>query len=104
MKTKDLVEIEVQNQENYDDLLVSIEASHEKLSLLISVCDDSNLRDQIIARYETELAPEIRPYRVTLARGEPSLRSAISQLVEKDEYLKNGGRAVLTVTGVEQFK
>jgi hypothetical protein len=50
------------------------------------VCDDGNFREQIIQKYETELEPDIRPYRVTLARGEPSLRAAIAQLVQSDEY------------------
>jgi len=93
----------IDNEISYEDLLVSIEASEERLSLLIAVCDDSNYRDRIIERYEAELQPDIRPYQVTLARGEPSLRAAIAELVQADEYLRNGGRAVLTVTGAEKL-
>ncbi len=93
----------IDNAISYEDLLVSIEASEERLSLLIAVCDDSNYRDRIIERYEAELQPEIRPYQVTLARGEPSLWAAIAELVQADEYLQNGGRAVLTVTGAEKL-
>jgi tetratricopeptide (TPR) repeat protein len=40
---------------------------------------------------------------VVLERGEPSLRAAIEGIVQNDEYLKQGGRAVLTVTGAEQL-
>jgi tetratricopeptide (TPR) repeat protein len=103
MDAQSSLELTDQNADSYDDLLVSIEASEGKLSLLIAVCDDGNFREQIIQKYEAELEPDIRPYRVTLARGEPSLRAAIAQLVQSDEYLQQGGRAVLTVTGIEQF-
>jgi tetratricopeptide (TPR) repeat protein len=103
MDAQSSLELTDQNADSYDDLLVSIEASEGKLSLLIAVCDDGSFREQIIQKYETELEPDIRPYRVTLARGEPSLRAAIAQLVQSDEYLQRGGRAVLTVTGIEQF-
>ena len=41
------------NEDSYDDLIVSIEASENRLSLLIAVCDDPQYRDQIIDRYET---------------------------------------------------
>jgi len=103
MDAQSSLELTDPNADSYDDLLVSIEASEGKLSLLIAVCDDGNFREQIIQKYEAELGPDIRPYRVTLARGEPSLRAAIAQLVQSDEYLQQGGRAVLTVTGIEQF-
>jgi tetratricopeptide (TPR) repeat protein len=97
------VDPDVQNQQVYEDLLVAVEASAGTLSLFIAVCDNDELRNQTILRYENELQPAIRPYRLTLARGEPSLRLAISQLVRSDEYLSQGGRAVLTVTGTEQL-
>jgi len=91
------------NEDNYDDLIVSIEASENRLSILIAVCDDPQYRDQIIDRYETELQPDIKPYRIKLDRGEPSLRAALSRLVTSDEYLQNGGQAVITVTGTEEL-
>jgi tetratricopeptide (TPR) repeat protein len=94
---------EEQNQEAYDDLIVSIEAKKQALSLLIAVCDDLNLREQIIAQYEEELQPEFRCYRVTLARGEPSLKSAINRLVQQEEYLCQGNPAIITVTGAEKL-
>jgi hypothetical protein len=103
MDTQASLDLTIQNEDSYEDLLVSIEASEGRLSLLIGVCDDNEFRERIIARYEAELQPDVRPYRVTLARGEPSLSAAIAQLVQGDEYLRQGGRAVLTVTGIEQF-
>ncbi|MEG4107707.1 tetratricopeptide repeat protein [Microcoleus sp. S13_C5] len=93
-----------QNQDNYEDLLVSIEAGKDILNLLIAVCDDSDCRDRLISDYEAQLEPDIRRYRVELARGEPSLRSAIANLVEQEAYLQQGGKAVITVTGVEKLR
>jgi len=103
MVANDVSDPDVQNERSYDDLLVSIEANKDKLNLLIGVCDDSQLRDEIIQQYEAELEPDIRCYRVELGRGEPSLRAAIEAVVQNDEYLHQGGRAVLTVTGAEQL-
>jgi tetratricopeptide (TPR) repeat protein len=103
MVAEDLSNSDVQNERSYEDLLVSIEANTDKLNLLIGVCDDSNLRDEIIQQYEAELEPDIRCYRVVLGRGEPSLRAAIEEVVQNDEYLQQGGQAVLTVTGAEQL-
>ena len=93
-----------QNQDNYENLLVSIEAGKDILNLLIAVCDDSDCRDRLIADYEADLEPDIRRYRVELARGEPSLRSAIANLVEQEAYLQQRGKAVITVTGVEKLR
>ena len=93
-----------QNQDNYEDLLVSIEAGKDILNLLIAVCDDSDCRDRLIADYEADLEPDIRRYRVELARGEPSLRSAIANLVKQEAYLQQRGKAVITVTGVEKLR
>ncbi len=91
----------IKNQNNYDDLIVSIEASYRTLNILIAVCDDNEYRDKIIQKYETELSPNIPCYRVELAKGEPSLRAALSQVVEKNEYLQAGKQAVITVMGSE---
>ncbi|MBD2297543.1 tetratricopeptide repeat protein [Nostoc sp. FACHB-190] len=94
---------DAKNRDVYDDLIVSIEAKAHQLNLLIAVCDDASFRDEIIAQYESELQREIRPYRVTLARGEPSLRAAVAQLVESEKYLQQHNPAVITVTGIEQL-
>ncbi|MEA5601845.1 tetratricopeptide repeat protein [Nostoc sp. UHCC 0252] len=94
---------EGENQDAYDDLIVSIEAQKRGLNLLIAVCDDASFRDEIIAQYETELQPSFHPYRVTLARQEPSLKAALNQLVQQEEYLRQHNPAVITVTGAEQL-
>ncbi|MEM6755337.1 MAG: tetratricopeptide repeat protein, partial [Cyanobacteria bacterium P01_C01_bin.38] len=103
MVTKSSTNPDEQNQDAYDDLIVSIEAGEGKLSLLIAVCDNGTFREEIINKYETELQPHFRHYRTTLARGEPSLNAAINQLVEQEEYLRNSQPAVITVTGVQQL-
>ena len=74
---------EGENQDAYDDLIVSIEAQKRGLNLLIAVCDDASFRDEIIAQYEAELQSGFRPYRATLARQEPSLKAALNQLCNK---------------------
>ncbi|BAZ15323.1 hypothetical protein NIES4071_71950 [Calothrix sp. NIES-4071] len=96
--------IDQQNQDAYDDLIVSIQASFGRLNILIAVCDDLEFRSGIIKRYETEVEPDIRCYRTTLARDEPSLRSALDDLAEKEEYLHNhNNQAVITVIGAEKL-
>ena len=42
-------------QENYEDLLVSIEANQQKFNLLIAICDDPKLRDRLIEQYKIDL-------------------------------------------------
>lgn len=91
------------NNDSYDDLLVSIEASAGLLSLLIAVCDDSNFREEIITKYQSELNSDFGAFRLTLPRGKPSLKTALTQLVANNKYLQNGGKAVVTVTGTEQL-
>ncbi|NEQ31296.1 MAG: tetratricopeptide repeat protein [Leptolyngbya sp. SIO4C5] len=97
-------ELEPQNQDAYDDLVIAIEASDQKLSLLLAVCDDSQLRNEIIDRYEAELKPDVRPYRLTLSLEDPSLKAALNQLVAQESHLQAGGRSVVTITGTEQLR
>lgn len=100
----DIDSVDQQNQDAYDDLIVSIQASVGRLNILIAVCDDLEFRDEIIKRYETEVEPDIRCYRTTLARDEPSLRSALDDLAEKEDYLHHhNNQAVITVTGAEKL-
>ncbi len=91
------------NQDAYDDLIVTIEGKVGKLEIIIAVCDDLNFRDSIIEQYEAELQPRFHTYRVKLAKEEPSLKAAINQLVEQEEYLRQHQPAVITVTGTEQL-
>ena len=89
-----------ENEQQYEELVVSIEASEGIFSLLIAACDDQGLRERIIERYERELFPEVRGYRLRLNRGEPSLRQAIADWAEQQQGQR---RVVLSVTGAEEL-
>ncbi len=92
------------NHRAFRMLVLSIEASDGILNLLLAICDDRNLRDQLIEDYETELRSQnIRPYRVRLEAQQPSLRQTLAQLVESEPALQQGDRAVITVLGADNL-
>jgi tetratricopeptide (TPR) repeat protein len=101
MLSDERVDLDVANATAYEDLVAAIEASDGVLSLLLAVCDDPQLREATIRRYEAELQPKILPFRIEMPRAEPSLRSAIAEKIAQEPYLQSGGRAVLTVVGAE---
>jgi tetratricopeptide (TPR) repeat protein len=101
-----------ENWRSYQKLMVSIEASDGILNLLIAICDDRNLRDQLIQDYEAELRSQnILPYRIRLEAQQPSLRQTLAQLVESEPALQQGvgeavsteNRAVITVLGADNL-
>ncbi len=94
----------INNEDSYYGLLVSIEANQGRLNLLLAVCDNSDFREQIIQQYEQELDASIPKYRVKLAAENPSLTSNIRELVARNPELKSYKNAVITVTGTEQFR
>ena len=92
------------NHRAFRMLVLSIEASDGILNLLLAICDDRNLRDQLIEDYEAELRSQnIRPYRVRLEAQQPSLRQTLAQLVESEPVLQQGDRAVITVLGADNL-
>jgi tetratricopeptide (TPR) repeat protein len=99
----DSVDIErdlTDNQDSYDNLVSTIEISQGSMVLLIASCQAGKFQDELIQQYETELAPAIPSYRVTLDRSEPSLRAALAELVEKQPQLQQPqAKAVISVTG-----
>ncbi|MBC7822487.1 MAG: tetratricopeptide repeat protein [Candidatus Parcubacteria bacterium] len=99
----DVAALDAENLEAYEDLLVTIEASQGFFSVLIAVCDNGQFRDELIARLEADLQSDIRCYRLSLIRGEPSLKMTILQRMQTDDYLREGGRSVVMVTGAEQL-
>jgi tetratricopeptide (TPR) repeat protein len=101
MLSDERIDLEVANATAYEDLVAAIEASDGVLSLLLAVCDDPQLREATIQRYEAELQPKILPYRIEMPHTEPSLRRMIAEKIAQEPYLQDGGRAVLTVTGAE---
>ena len=93
-----------ENQRNYLKLIVALEASQGILNLLIAVCDDRNLRENLIRQYETELRQQdFLTYRVRVRNQDPSLRYALAQLVEKEPDLQQAKPAVITVLGVDEL-
>jgi N-acetylglucosaminyldiphosphoundecaprenol N-acetyl-beta-D-mannosaminyltransferase len=103
MQTNKQIELNEKDEKAYDDLMVSVEASSGVLSLLFAVCDDAQLREQVIQRYETELQPQIRSYQIELSPQDPSVRLAIAHVVEINPSLQAGEKAVLTVKGAEKL-
>ncbi|CCI22465.1 tetratricopeptide repeat protein [Microcystis aeruginosa] len=92
-----------QNEREYEGLIVSLEANQERLNILICVCDQEKLREEIIDRYSKELEPAIPCYRIDLDQKEPSLRAAIASLVSRKPELLQSKNAVITTTGVEKL-
>ena len=90
-----------QNEISFLDLLVAIETSDKRLSLLLAVCDRDDLRSSITKRYEHELAAEnISAYRVTIDHQDPSLYAAINKLIDTEPHLQLVNPAVITVEGI----
>ncbi len=92
------------NQDALDDLLVAIEASGRRLGIFIAVCDDPQLKEDIIDRYARELAPEFRHYRLTLDADEPSIKALLTEQTNADAYLQQGGQAVVSILGAERLR
>ncbi|MEL7353681.1 MAG: tetratricopeptide repeat-containing protein [Cyanobacteria bacterium P01_A01_bin.116] len=92
-----------ENEDALEDLLVGIEANGSRLGIFIAVCDDPQLKKEIISRYEEELSPEFRHYRLTIDKDEPNIKGMIAQVVEDDEALQPGVPAVMTLLGSEQL-
>ncbi|NCR83774.1 MAG: tetratricopeptide repeat protein [Microcystis aeruginosa K13-05] len=92
-----------QNEREYEGLIVSLEANQERLNILICVCDQEKLREEIIDRYSKKLEPVIPCYRIDLDQKEPSLRAAIASLVSRKPELLQSKNAVITTTGVEKL-
>jgi tetratricopeptide (TPR) repeat protein len=98
----DLLQFSKENETVYEELLTVIEASRENLALLIAVCDDLNLRDRIIQRYEQDLKPAFKPHRLQLANAEPSLRGVLGDWAKNQ--VEEPSSTVLTVTGAESLQ
>lgn len=94
---------EARNEDVYDQLVTVIEVSEGTLAPVIAVCDDRRLRERIIQRYEAELSPKFRAYRLKLNTHEPSLRASLSQWMSQPDAPKPGESAVVSVTGAEEL-
>jgi tetratricopeptide (TPR) repeat protein len=86
------------NQRELRKLLLSIKANAQRLDLLLGICDDRNLQDQLIASYEAELQDlGIVALRARLDPKQPSLRTTLESLVAQEPVLRSGAPAVVTV-------
>jgi tetratricopeptide (TPR) repeat protein len=98
-----LSELDPANQNAYDGLVVSIEALQGKMGIIFAICDSPELQLEIIYRYEQELLPQVRPYRVEISPSEPNVRWMISNLIDNEEYLQAAGATVVSVVGSEKI-
>ena len=86
------------NDREYRKLLLALTLDAQRLELLVTITDDRNLQDQLIAAYEADLkAQGIAPLRARLDPKRPSLRATLEELVAQTPALKNGEPAVVTV-------
>ncbi|MEL7069180.1 MAG: tetratricopeptide repeat protein [Cyanobacteria bacterium J06581_3] len=96
--------LSAENQDALDNLLVAIEANGRRLGIFIAVCDDPQLKEDIISRYEQTLAPAFQHYRLTLDADEPSLKALLIQQVKQNAQLQQDGQAVMTILGAERLR
>jgi tetratricopeptide (TPR) repeat protein len=90
----------IDNQDSYASLVAIIEAGQGMMLLIIASCEPGEFQNELIRRYETELAPAIPSYQIILDRSEPSLRAALEELVNNQpELRKTNASAVISVQG-----
>ncbi|MGC1308880.1 MAG: hypothetical protein WA885_16760 [Phormidesmis sp.] len=95
--------LSVENEAALEDLLTGIEANGSRLGIFIAVCDEPQVKAAVIERYEQELEPKFRHYRLTLNKEEPNLKGLIREQVAADAALQAGVPAVMTILGAEQL-
>ncbi|MEO0533782.1 MAG: tetratricopeptide repeat protein [Cyanobacteria bacterium P01_A01_bin.123] len=92
------------NQREFRKLVLSIEASAQRLGLLLAICDDRNLQDKLITTYEAELKDRgITPFRARLDLKQPSLRATLAKLEAQEPTLRTGEPAVVTVLNANEL-
>ncbi|HEY9704384.1 MAG TPA: tetratricopeptide repeat protein, partial [Allocoleopsis sp.] len=99
-------DINLQNEDNYERLLVSVESNYHRLNLLIAVSDTIIYRTEIINRYEKELDVNIRKYQAVLTPEKPSLKETLLNLAEIHPELKSldsDQQVIVTITGAEKL-
>ena len=92
-----LIVLNEKNEDEYDRLIVSLEAGLGTLQILLAVCDNTALRQEVIQRYEAELEG-VRSYRLALNPDEPSLLQALI-----DGKIDKNIQAIATVLGAEKL-
>ena len=98
------IELERENRRNLRRLVLSMQASLGKLSLLIGICDNFNYRDTLVQTYETELqAKGVVCYRVRLDHDRPSLKQALLDLWEQTPEVQSDSPKIVTVLGADEL-
>jgi tetratricopeptide (TPR) repeat protein len=92
-----LIVLNEKNADEYDRLIVSLEAGLGTLQILLAVCDNTALRQEVIQRYEAELEG-VQSYRLALNPDEPSLLQALI-----DGKIDKNIQAIATVLGAEKL-
>jgi len=92
-----LIVLNEKNADEYDRLIVSLEAGLGTLQILLAVCDNTALRQEVIQLYEAELEG-VRSYRLALNPDEPSLLQALI-----DGKIDKNIQAIATVLGAEKL-
>ena len=95
--------LSAENEYALEGLLAGIDANENRLGIFVAVCDDPQLKQEIIERYEQELKPTFRCYRLMLDREEPRLKGLIAEQVAADDDLQPGDMAVMTILGSERL-
>jgi tetratricopeptide (TPR) repeat protein len=91
---------QIDNEEYYTDLAMAIEFSdRDRVSLFIAVCDVDRVQSDIINKYTEQLKPDFQSYQISVNSSQLNPSRSIAQLVDRESYLKAGGRAVISVVG-----
>ena len=86
--------------EDVDRLIVTLGTGLGTLRILVAVCDDTEMRQEVIHRYEEELsAQEVLVYRLVLNLEEPSLLQVLI-----DGNIDKNTTAIATVMGAEKIQ
>ncbi|MEM6251792.1 MAG: tetratricopeptide repeat protein [Cyanobacteria bacterium P01_D01_bin.156] len=91
------------NKRNFRKLVLAIDASYGRLSLLMAISDNWKHRTQLIEQYETELGEKgTRCYRVKVDQQQYSLKQCLFNLTQQEPDLANQN-AVVTVLGADEL-
>jgi tetratricopeptide (TPR) repeat protein len=93
------VSVDSKNQQQLKKLLIAVKVNLKRTGILLAICDDINLRIQIVEQYEAKLKEEgLNPQRVWIDTEEASLYHILSELQH------DANRLVVTVLGANELR
>jgi tetratricopeptide (TPR) repeat protein len=93
------VSVDSENQQQLKKLLIAVKVNLKRKGILLAICDDINLRIQIVEQYEAKLKEEgLNPQRVWIDTEEASLHHILSELQHDVD------RLVVTVLGANELR